>query len=541
MAASFTSVAAVGADPAEMAPTVAEGVAELYSMAECGAGGAYAGGGGGGGDSSDGGSGGFGGGGGGTGKHGGLFGLTGGSAGFGGGAGAGIFGTVSGGGPGKAGCLSDFNGNCVFAGGGVATEANGGGGAGLGGAIFNDGGSVMISNSTFVGNSAEGGHGGGFLTNGAGGNGTPYGGAILSLNGSIKIDNVTISGNFSRVSMGGPGTGGGLAVVQQFGAPLHFDLRNSILSNNGLGDCTLSGFTITGEFSGNLIQNNDSANPCPASGIVATGDPHLGGLQYNGGLTPTLAISSTSPAYGSTNAGLPRDQRGQPRPSPDGHGFDIGAFELCTPNRPEISPFPCFPPVNLQTFALTMQVSPAGGGTTDPAASSVAYDEPINSVIPITATPAAGYTFTGWTGGGIVNPTNSSTFVVMSQSQTVTANFQLCACAQDVSGLMFVTFGGFTLNPITGRLLQNVTLTNGSAAFITGPISLVLDNLSSNASLANATGTTDALAPPAGSPYINSSTNLAPGQAITVTLQFTDPSRSTISYTTRVLAGPGSR
>jgi uncharacterized repeat protein (TIGR02543 family) len=403
---------------------------------------------------------------------------------------------------------------------------------------------MLIRNSTFFSNAAIAGHGGGFGRAGAGGDGNAAGGAIFTLNGSTIIKNATIAGNSTQTAdLLHLTPGGGVVVLQQSGAATNFELRNTIISSSGSSDCVLSAFTITGAFSGNLIQQNDTRNPCPASGIVSSEDPRLGEFGDNGGFTPTFPIFTTSPVYntadGSTS--LPRDQRGQPRPSPDGHGFDIGAFELCTPNRPEISPFPCFPPVSLQTFALTMQVSPAGGGTTDPAASSVAYDEPMNSVIPITATPAAGYTFTGWTGGGIINPANSSTFVVMSQSQTVTANFQSCACAQDVSGLMFVTLGGFTLNPITGRFLQTVTLTNGSAATITGPISLVLDNLSSNATLANATGTTDALAPPAGSPYINASTNLAPGQAITVTLQFTDPSRGAISYTTRVLAGPGSR
>jgi Divergent InlB B-repeat domain len=498
--------------------------------------GAYGGGGGGGADGTDGGSGGFGGGGGGTGPFAG-FGATGGSGGFGGGAGAGI-GTIFGGGPGAAGCLSFFNGDCIVDGGGAATESNGGGGAGLGGAIFNDGGSVIVSNSTFYRNSVAGGLGGGAGTTGAAANGVGLGGAIFSLNGSIKIYNATIAFN-QRSS-----AGGGLVVLQQAGSPLQFELHDTIISGNGPNECILSASAITGGFSGNLIEHNDGVNPC--LGVVQTDDPLLGALQDNGGYTPTMAIPKStgtffSPAYGTTGTGLPLDQRGFPRPSLDGHGFDIGAFEVCTPAHPELSPFPCIPPINIQPVSLTMQVSPGGSGTTSPPVGT--NDEAPNSVVPITATPATGYTFTGWSPNpDITDPRSSSTTVIVHNvPQFVTANFQACACAVNVSGSIVVTSSGFTLNPITGRYSQTVQLFNNTAATITGPISLVLDNLSSNASLANATGTTDALAPPAGSPYINSNTTLAPGQAITITLQFTDPARSAISYTTRVLAGPGSR
>ena len=84
-------------------------------------------------------------------------------------------------------------------------------------------------------------------------------------------------------------------------------------------------------------------------------------------------------------------------------------------------------------------------------------------------------------------------------------------------------------------------VTNVSAAAITGPISLVLDGLSANAALFNATGLTDSLDPPAGSPYLNSAASLAPGQSAMFALQFTDLTKTAITYGTRVLAGPGAR
>jgi hypothetical protein len=129
----------------------------------------------------------------------------------------------------------------------------------------------------------------------------------------------------------------------------------------------------------------------------------------------------------------------------------------------------------------------------------------------------------------------------MNNGQTVTANFAACMCATDVSGSIAVARGGFVLNIGTGRFAQSVILTNNSTATIAGPFSLVLDGLSSDAAVFNPTGMTSALFPPAGSPYMNATATLAPGQKATIAVQFTDPTKGAITYTTRVLAGPGSR
>jgi hypothetical protein len=69
----------------------------------------------------------------------------------------------------------------------------------------------------------------------------------------------------------------------------------------------------------------------------------------------------------------------------------------------------------------------------------------------------------------------------------------------------------------------------------------VFDSLSAGATLFNATGTTDTLEPPAGSPYLNTNVNLAAGQSTAFALQFADPSHAAITYNTRVLAGSGLR
>jgi len=113
--------------------------------------------------------------------------------------------------------------------------------------------------------------------------------------------------------------------------------------------------------------------------------------------------------------------------------------------------------------------------------------------------------------------------------------------ASDVSSSLTVTRGAFGYNPIIRRFAQTVTLTNPTSASMTGPISLVLDGLSANATVFNPSGVTDAVEAPAGSPYVNGPNNLAAGASATITLQFTDPTHAAITYKTRVLAGPGPR
>jgi arabinan endo-1,5-alpha-L-arabinosidase len=107
------------------------------------------------------------------------------------------------------------------------------------------------------------------------------------------------------------------------------------------------------------------------------------------------------------------------------------------------------------------------------------------------------------------------------------------------NSLITVARGGFVYNFATGRFNQTITLTNTTQAAIPGPISLVLDSLSSNASLYNVSGVT-AVQAPLGSPYANSA-GLGAGQSINLILQFTDPAKTAITYDLRVMAGSAPR
>jgi hypothetical protein len=109
-------------------------------------------------------------------------------------------------------------------------------------------------------------------------------------------------------------------------------------------------------------------------------------------------------------------------------------------------------------------------------------------------------------------------------------------CAADVSGSVSVTRSGYSYNAITKKYSQIITLTNISGAAIAGPISFVLDGLSSNASLLNAVGTTGC-ATPLGSAYVTVPGPLNSGGNVTLDLQFSDPTRAAFSYTSSVLSG----
>jgi hypothetical protein len=75
-----------------------------------------------------------------------------------------------------------------------------------------------------------------------------------------------------------------------------------------------------------------SAAPINPGIITVTANPQLGLPQKNGGLTETMALTSSSPEFGKGNAKikghvLPRaDQRGLPRVV-NGR-LDLGAFEV---------------------------------------------------------------------------------------------------------------------------------------------------------------------------------------------------------------------
>ena len=179
--------------------------------------------------------------------------------------------------------------------------------ASRGGALFRNGGTVAIANSTFSHNTAS--------------NTGTSGGAIHAAGGAVTLSNATVTLNV------GGGQGGGV-----YGSAT---LGNSILAGNSAPtgpDCNGT-ITSTGH---DLIQV-----PCTitgdATGNVTGQAAGLGPLAGNGGPTQTHAALPGSPAVDAGDPGVPgsggtaceaTDQRGKSRPQPPGGLCDIGAFEL---------------------------------------------------------------------------------------------------------------------------------------------------------------------------------------------------------------------
>jgi len=331
--------------------------------------------------------------------------------------------------------------------------------------------------------------------------------------------------------------------------PISFVLANTIIANNGFYECAINGSSIGVAFAGNLIENNTPDGSemhhehfIGCQGVVSSDDPQLGSLQNNQGATPTMAISSTSPARNAADpaTSLPVDQRKQQRPA--NLGYDIGAFELCLKGS-GILEQPCIilagiedPGGTNQSVPLTMQVQPLGSGTTipTPGVTDIAKD----SVVAVEAIPNPGFRFTKWS-QNVTTPGDPATTVVMSAPQTVIANFAACDCAADVTRGIGITYGAIAKTK-PRRFEQTITLTNNSVATIAGPLSVVLDDLDPNVSVLNAGDVTEAMLP-TGSPYVNVKTTLAPGQSVEVQLRFMNQVDDVVTYTARVLAGKGAR
>ncbi len=157
----------------------------------------------------------------------------------------------------------------------------------------------------------------------------------------------------------------------------------------------------------------------------------------------------------------------------------------------------------------------------------------------VSAAAKSGSTFDGWSGPNADECARGS--VLMNLDKSCTAKFTqvVQACAPDISGSLHLSRSGFTFNFGTQRFLQTITLTNAGTSPIPGPVSVALDSLSAGAGLFNKAGVT--VCNPTGSPFINAGfTSLAAGGSTSVVLQFTDPSKAAITYTTRVL-GAGTR
>jgi hypothetical protein len=102
-------------------------------------------------------------------------------------------------------------------------------------------------------------------------------------------------------------------------------------------------------------------------------------------------------------------------------------------------------------YKLTTAANPSNGGTVSPTSGNF-YTS--GTVVPLTATPNSGFTFSNWT-GAVANSTSASTTITMNAPESVTANF--AAQAQISITPTSINFGTVYLFNIKE---QNVTVKN---------------------------------------------------------------------------------
>ncbi len=185
------------------------------------------------------------------------------------------------------------------------------------------------------------------------------------------------------------------------------------------------------------------------------------------------------------------------------------------------------------TLQHLLTTSAGPGGSVTPSSGQF-YDA--GSQVPLTATPAAGFVFSSWS-GPVANATLASTTVTMAGPVSVAAAFTAGAApAPNVTSQFTITLGAPATNRVTGRFVQNVTVRNNGAALASA--AFVLDNLAPMYAVFQPAGQTVAAAP-AGSPFREVGP-VAAGATVTFTVEFTRSAVGTLTYTPRLL-GVGAR
>ena len=300
-------------------------------------------------------------------------------------------------------------------------------GFGEGGGVDNASGATMtISDSTIANNGAHGlGSQGGGIRN----------------QGTLTVTDSTIANNGATVGGGvsGPGT-----------------YKGTILSGNTNSNCD----TPVTDGGHNIA--SDASCGFTAGTSRNSSDPQLGALQYNGGPTQTMALSSTSPAV---DANLPTctpnsDQRFVPRPQ--GAACDIGASErapgVVTSVVPGSGPAPGGNAVTINGHGFTYTTSITFGPNASPTY-AVKSDAKIFAIVPA-GTGTVPVTVTTTDGSGA---TGTYTYTATTHATTLIADPVIARTS--ASGTQFfydehVTLTDAVMNqPLAG---QTVTIKAGS-------------------------------------------------------------------------------
>jgi hypothetical protein len=103
--------------------------------------------------------------------------------------------------------------------------------------------------------------------------------------------------------------------------------------------------------------------------------------------------------------------------------------------------------------------------------------------------------------------------------------------ALDVSSSFSTVSTGLIYSRVTQSYHGTITVTNISTQSYTGPLELTFQNLPSGVSLNAPSGTFQ------GAPWLNLPGGLAPGQSVSLTMQFSDPANTPVTFTNNIYAG----
>jgi Bacterial Ig-like domain (group 3)/Divergent InlB B-repeat domain/Abnormal spindle-like microcephaly-assoc'd, ASPM-SPD-2-Hydin/Domain of unknown function DUF11 len=123
---------------------------------------------------------------------------------------------------------------------------------------------------------------------------------------------------------------------------------------------------------------------------------------------------------------------------------------------------------NLQQYQLTIAANPSNGGTVTPTSGST-YGA--GTVVPITATAAAGYVFVNWTSSpdSVANSTSPSTSITMNAAESVAANFQPYATAVPTSTALVSSQNPSFTSPPSNSVMFTASVTYNNGANPVGP------------------------------------------------------------------------
>ncbi|WP_026354513.1 ExeM/NucH family extracellular endonuclease [Massilia niastensis] len=119
-----------------------------------------------------------------------------------------------------------------------------------------------------------------------------------------------------------------------------------------------------------------------------------------------------------------------------------------------------------------------------------------------------------------------------SDHDPVVISLNLTPTFLDATGSVKLTVGGFSINRLTGKYTGSVTIANTSGKPLSGPLHLVLQGLPGGVSLDNRSGEQG------GAPYLTlPQAAIAAGASVTVSTTFSNPSKTSIVYTPKLMSG----